>query len=385
MHRMNRYNCFLLLLLSLLSVSCRKEMPVIPSDIVAVTAPKETQEVEGFYLLNEGNMGSNKSTLDYFDYNTGEYHRNIYAERNPNVVKELGDVGNDISICGKRLFAVINASHMVEVMDARYAVHIGTIPVTNCRYVTFHNGKVYISSYAGPILLDPNARPGKVVEVDAQTLKVEREVVVGYQPEEMAIVGNKLYVANSGGYRFPNYDRTVSVVDLEKMEVIKTIDVAINLHHIKKDRHNNLYVTSRGDYKGIGSDVYKIDTGSDRVVAKLGFPASNLTISGDSLYAISTEWSHKSGTNEISYTLYDLKKEEVVTHHFITDGTDSQISIPYGIAINPESREILITDATDYVTPGYLFCYSPEGRLKWKVRTGDIPAHFAFVTRQNIK
>lgn len=385
MHRMNRYNCVLLLLLSLLSVSCRKEMPVIPSDIVAVTAPKETQEVEGFYLLNEGNMGSNKSTLDYFDYNTGEYHRNIYAERNPNVVKELGDVGNDISICGKRLFAVINASHMVEVMDARYAVHIGTIPVTNCRYVTFHNGKVYISSYAGPILLDPNARPGKVVEVDAQTLKVEREVVVGYQPEEMAIVGNKLYVANSGGYRFPNYDRTVSVVDLEKMEVVRTIDVAINLHHIKKDRHNNLYVTSRGDYKGIGSDVYKIDTGSDRVVAKLGFPASNLTISGDSLYAISTEWSHKSGTNEISYTLYDLKKEEVVTHHFITDGTDSQISIPYGIAINPESREILITDATDYVTPGYLFCYSPEGRLKWKVRTGDIPAHFAFVTRQNIK
>ena len=46
--------------------------------------------VKGFFLLNEGNMGSNKATLDYFDYETGIYHKNIYAERNPGVVQELG-------------------------------------------------------------------------------------------------------------------------------------------------------------------------------------------------------------------------------------------------------------------------------------------------------
>ena len=57
---------------------------------------------EGFFLLNEGNMGSNKSTLDYYDYETGVYTKNIYAERNPGVVKELGDVGNDIQIYGNK-------------------------------------------------------------------------------------------------------------------------------------------------------------------------------------------------------------------------------------------------------------------------------------------
>ena len=43
-------------------------------------------------MLNEGNMGSNKCTLDFFfDYTKGTYYRNIYAEINPNVVKkELG-------------------------------------------------------------------------------------------------------------------------------------------------------------------------------------------------------------------------------------------------------------------------------------------------------
>ena len=41
-------------------------------------------------------MGSNKSTLDRFDYSTGIYTRNIYGEANPDVPKELGDVGNDL-------------------------------------------------------------------------------------------------------------------------------------------------------------------------------------------------------------------------------------------------------------------------------------------------
>ena len=48
--------------------------------------------------------------------------------------------------------------------------------------------------------------------------------------------------------------------------------------------------------------------------------------------------------------------------------------------VNPDTREFFVTDAADYVTPGYLYCYTPEGRLKWRARTGDIPAHFAFTT-----
>lgn len=55
-----------------------------------------------------------------------------------------------------------------------------------------------------------------------------------------------------------------------------------------------------------------------------------------------------------------------------------EISLPYGLAVNPETKEIFVCDATNYVTPGYLYCFTPEGKLKWKVRTGDIPAHIAF-------
>ena len=207
----------------LLSTSCREDERIIPSTPNQVTPGVNGTSVKGFFLLNEGNMGSNKCTLDFYDSTTGKYHRNIYAERNPSVVKELGDVGNDLQIYGDKLYAVINCSNFIEVMDVETAQHLGQIDVVNCRYITFSNGKAYVSSYAGPVGIDPNARPGKVVEVDTTSLAVTREVVVGYQPEEMVIKDGKLYVANSGGYRFPDYDRTVSVIDLNTFQVIKTI------------------------------------------------------------------------------------------------------------------------------------------------------------------
>ena len=63
--------------------------------------------------------------------------KNIYAERNPGVVQELGDVGNDIQIYGNKLYAIINCSHFVEVMNVETAKHITQISIPNCRYIVF--------------------------------------------------------------------------------------------------------------------------------------------------------------------------------------------------------------------------------------------------------
>lgn len=363
--------------------SCRKEEAIVPSTRTEVTTPGETGEIAGFFLLNEGNMGSNKATLDYFDYETGVYTRNIYAERNPGVVKELGDVGNDIQIYGSKLYAVINCSHFVEVMDARTAKHITQISIPNCRYITFKDRYAYVSSYAGPVQIDPNARLGYIAKVDTVTMQVVGECTVGYQPEEMVIVGNKLYVANSGGYRVPNYDRTVSVVDLDTFTEIKKIDVAINLHRLELDDNGMIWVSSRGDYYGKNSATYVIDSRTDEVTDEFKLLAcSNMTLVGDSLYMYSTEWNYNTQENTITYAIVNVRTKKVVTRNFITDGTDKQIRIPYGIAVHPRTREFFVTDAGDYVTPGRLYCFTADGRQKWSVETGDIPAHIAFTKRK---
>ncbi|WP_341839628.1 YncE family protein [Chitinophaga caseinilytica] len=362
----------------LLTAACRKGDQIVPP----VVTPVDTVAINGylgFYLLNEGNMGSNKSTLDYYDYTTGKYNENIYATVNPNVVKELGDVGNDIRIYGGKLYAVINVSNKVEVMDALTSKRIGQINIPNCRYLAFANGKAYVSSYAGPVEIDPNAPIGFVAEVDTTTLQITRKVIVGYQPEEMAVAGNKLYVANSGGYRVPDYDRTVSVIDLSTFKEIKKIDVAINLHHVKPDRHGDLYVTSRGDYYSVQPSLHIIDTKTDLVKKSFHLASSNLWVHNDTAFIYGTAFSYDTHTWKISYNMLDVKTETLLPGSFINDGTDKNIKMPYGVAVHPVTGDIFVTDARDYVSPGTLYCFDKKGKKKWSVTTGDIPAHFAFL------
>lgn len=370
-----------LLLAALSAISCRKEEPITASTEGKVTEEVADCRIKGFFLLNEGNMGSNKATLDYFDYSSGVYTKNIFPERNPQLAHELGDVGNDLAIYGSKLYAVINCSHLVEVMDVNTARHITQISIPNCRYIVFDGPYAYVSSYAGPVQIDPNARRGYVARIDTLTMAVIDTCVVGYQPEQMAVCKGKLYVANSGGYMVPNYDRTVSVIDLKSFSLLRTIDVAINLHRMEVDRKGHLWVSSRGDYYQTPSKTYVIDTDTDSVIDSLALPNSEMTLCGDSLYVYSSQWSYSSGQNSCSYALVDIAQRRVVADSFITDGTDRQIKIPYGVAVNPETHEIIVTDAKNYVTPGTLYCFRADGTLKWSVTTGDIPAHIAFTHR----
>ncbi|RXK87211.1 YncE family protein [Filimonas effusa] len=383
---MRKYSLFIIVLLLFAVASCRKDVEVFGNEDISLGGPSENG-FYGFYLLNEGNMGSNKSTLDYFDYTTGNYQRNIYAVTNPNVPKELGDVGNDIAIYGSRLYAVINASNKIEVMDAKTARRIGQIEIPNCRYIKFDKGFAYITSYAGPIEINPDyTQKGYVAKVDTATLAVVSKCIVGFQPDELEITDGKIYVANSGGYMgagsSEKYERTVSVIDLASFTEDKRIDVAYNLHHIQADKRGDLWVTSRGDYKQLPSRLYFIDKVQQKVTDTLPVAVSNFYLDGDSLYIYSTEWSYITYSNVITYGIVNTRTREVVSRSFITDGTDKEIEIPYGIMVHPVTKDIYVTDAGNYVAPGILYCFTKEGKKKWSVRTGDIPAHFALLPKQ---
>lgn len=380
---------FLPLLCLAVLFACREIELVVPTEYELLPGVPIAPDARpaGMYLLNEANMGSNKSSIDYVDFRNAYYVRNIYAERNPEVVKELGDVGNDIQIYGNKLYAVINCSHKVEVMDVRTCKRIGQVDIPNCRYIRFAKGKAYVSAYVGPVAIDPNAQLGAVYEVDTASLAVTRKVTVGYQPDELEVLGEYLYVANSGGYRAPDYDSTVSVVEIYGMKQIQKISVGINLHRIRKDRYGKLWVTSRGDYNTIPSRLYVLDRkdkNSKEMVVKdtLDIPCSEMYIQGDSLYFYSVEWNKQTERNTVTYGIIDVRTGQLVTDHFITDGTEQDIVIPYGICVHPTTGDVYVTDAKNYVSSGVLHCYDRHGKKKWSVRTGDIPAHMAFYDPQ---
>lgn len=271
---MKKIVLYLLVVLLFSVQSCREDYDYIEYGAIntGVQEP-ENIDIKGLYILNEGNMGSNKASIDFFNYSTGVFSKNYYAEQNPTVVNSLGDVGNDIGIYQDKLFAVINISNYVEVMDAKTAKHIGEIQIQNCRYINFHKNYAYITSYGGAV---GQAQPGYVVKVDINTLQMVGTVKVGFQPDGLEVVGDKLYVANSGGYNYPNYDNTVSVIDLNSFTETK-ITVAINLSKIKKDDNGKLWVTSRGNYSDISPKIYVLDPATDTVIKEINEPISDFS------------------------------------------------------------------------------------------------------------
>jgi lipoprotein len=379
-------------IISILS-SCREDEHIVVSDVQIIRDKIDpNSKIAGMYLVNEGNMGSNKCTLDFLDYTEGIYMRNIYPERNPTVVKELGDVGNDVQIYGNKLYIIVNCSNKVEVLDARTGVRIKQIEIPNCRYICFRREHAYVSSYVAGVLIDPNAPLGAVFKIDTASLQVVDKVTVGYQPEEMVVLGDYLYVANSGGYRVPYYDNTVSVVEFEGFHQEQQIVVGLNLHRIKADKYGKLWVSSRGNYNDIYSPYGSVPSNLFVLDKRVGYnemivtdtinvPCSNMAIHGDSLYLYSHDYDNITQQSTLTYGIINIKTKKVVSKNFITDGTEKEIKMPYGISIHPETGDIYVTDAKNYVSTGTLSCYNKEGKRKWRVSTGDIPAHMVYLKK----
>ena len=375
---------YITILLSI--VGCRTDDYIVYMEDEDTGAKTEATEVLGMYVLNEGNMGSNKCTLDFLDLSgeTAHYLRNIYAERNPNEVKELGDVGNDAQIYGSKLWLVINCSNKVEVLGAKDAVKQGKIDVPNCRSVAFHQGYAYVSSYVGPVNVSQDAPLGQVYKIDTLTLRTVAQVTVGYQPEELAVIGDKLYVANSGGYMVPDYDHTVSVIDLNTFTEERKIDVAPNLHRCRADRYGQLWVSSRGDYYGEPSHLcwlQKDASGQLQRMGRIDVVVSDMCIVGDSLYYMGMQFNYETMKNERMLGIINVGTHEVVNRQLTTAKEAEAIIQPYGIIVNPNGRDFYLMDAKNYVSSGDLLHFHQDGTFDYKVRTGDIPAHAVFLTK----
>ena len=361
-------------LVVLLAASCREDDIIIYPSEHSIGEETKTKYA-GLYILNEGNMGSNKATLDFLDLDSGKYYRNIFPSRNPNQIKELGDVGNDVQIYGNSLWLVINQSNKVEVANARTAVSRGHVDIPNCRYLTFQDGYAYVSSYVGKI--SEKSVLGAVYKVDTASLKVVDKCTVGFQPEELLIQDGKIYVANSGGYNGMSslgYDRTVSVIDLKTFTVTKTIDVGINLFRLRSDKYGKLWVSSRGDYDKTPSNLYVLD--NDKVESELNIAVDGFDMIGDSLVT------YTNLNGKPLFKVLDIRTHKVVDSNFLKVPEKFPIKIAYGLMIHPITGDIFVMDATNYVSSGKLYCFDKYGNYKWHTQTADIPGHGCFLLRK---
>ena len=313
------------------------------------------EEITRLYILSEGLFNMNNSSLAMYDLSSGELVKDFFLNKNK---RGLGDTANDMALYGSKLYVVVNVSSQIEVLDAATGESLKRIPMFDNkqiarqpRYIAFHGSKAYVCSF-----------DGTVARIDTTSLEIDGLVEVGRNPDGIVITNGKIYVSNSGGLSFPDYDNTVSVIDIASFTEIKKITVAVNPSHIHADSEGDVYVVSRGDYGATGYQFQRIDSNTDTLVETFdGLNVLNFTIHQDTAYLYNYDFF----TGNSWVKLFDCKTETVVNEQFISDGTE--IQTPYGINVNPHTGDVYLTDAKSFIMWGDVLCFDRDGKLKFRI------------------
>ncbi len=329
------------------------------------------------YILNEGQMGMNNASIDFYDFADGTYTRDAFASANPDVALGLGDTGNDLAVYGGRLWAVLNGSDLVEVMDATTLEHIGTVKIPSGRDIAFSGGYAYITSWAGAYY-GGESRPGAVYKVNADDLSVSGKIDAGYQPEGIAVADGKIYVANSGGVT-DGYDNRLSIIDEASFTLERNVEIAANICDIAVDGRGMIWISSPGDYVSVHSGIYIFDPESETVSSK-DIRVSSMYSNGSLVYILGNEkeWDYTPGSGIYMLTVIDPAGGTVTRTVLDTSGA-AAAEVPYGIWASADGETIFISDSGDYINPGTVYMLDSSLNLVRTFSAGVIPGHFAFL------
>jgi Uncharacterized conserved protein len=344
--------------LLLITLACDPE-PVLIDESQVIADAGHT----GVYVLSEGLFNQNNSTLSWIDFSSGQPDSwNSAAGRSFDVFEKVngrrsGDTANDLLLYGSRLYIAVSESGTIEILDASTCRSLRQITLnrngnsSQPRRMTASGGFVYVCCF-----------DGTVTRIDTLTMMADATVRVGRNPDGICCAAGKLYVSNSGGLDPQHPDNTVSVIDLNTFTETRRITVRSNPGNIYTDG-TGVYVVSRGifDYGTMDYDsrLHRIDTQTDEVTATFDIPILNMDI------ADGQAWFYGYGAGGTIQVL-DLNTGKVTDSDFITDGT--RVMCPYSIKVEPATHKVYVCDALDYVTPGSLLCFSPDGRLLYRVQ-----------------
>lgn len=340
-----------ILILTVVALASCNDMYDVPRPVV----PPDTTSTHRIAVLCEGLFNMNNSTLAHYNPRSGAIEYRAFYKANG---RGLGDTANDMKLYDGRLFVIVDVSSQLEIIDTATFLSVKQIPFFNeqgvsrqPRFITFHNGNAYISCF-----------DGYVMRLDLNTLEITGQVRCGRNPDNLTVANGKLYVSNSGGLDNPNYDTTVSVIDLASFTETKRIEVGANPGAIVADSEGDVYVVTRGDYADTDYALHKIDSEIDeRIHTFAGLHPLNLTIANDILYMYSYDF----GSQQQWIKTFDCLADRIICDNFIADGTT--IQTPFGMEINPTNGDVYICEAYDFVLWGDVLCFDSSGRLKYRI------------------
>ena len=325
---------------------------------------REILELNGAFVVNSGDFGKNNSRLDFINFDSQEIIPGAFLELNK---RNLGDLAQDMTIYGTKSYILVSGSETIEVTDL-LGISVKQIKTEGQpRAVAAAAGKVFAT-----------LANGKVISVDTASLKIEKTVSVGRNPEQIVAVGDKLYVANSGGFDFDSpigYDKTVSVIDIPSFTEKKKIEVVQNPVNLAADSQGDVYVVSMGDYSH-PPVLQRIAAADDAVTTVEGVHPTEMAASQSRIWFFKYDWTNQTPT---VYGIYDTLGEKLLEESFIkTTSAGDLPKQPYKLFVDTDTENIFVTES-DYMTNGNIYAYSSAGSLIKKWETGLNPIKIAFV------
>lgn len=340
-----------MLLLTIVLWGCKKD-PVTP----------ENKFARGCYILNEGPFQTGTGTIDFRNTDTKEVLDDIYGAGNNGAA--LGNIVQSMLVSGDKAFVVVNnANKIVVVEDTTFKAVTEITGFDLPRYILkISDNEALVTEWGSA------GGNGSLKLLDLNTYQVKKTIEVGKGPERMCLVGDSVFVANSGGF---DRDSTVMIYNIASQSIVSTITVGDNPVSVYPDDSGDVWTLCKGytDWSvPANSTSGKLAViRNQHVIFQLDVPngSSNLVYDNarDAFY-------FTDGSTIYKRFEYELGAEPLAT--FMTGGTY------YALGVESGTGDLFVSDPKDYTSNGQISIYNNLGELQESFAAGVIPGYFYF-------
>lgn len=337
------------LIAAIMAVSCIDE-PYVPDEPIDTATHTSGPRA---LVLCEGSWGSNDASLASLYTDNGTMDNEWFEIANG---RGLGDVAQDMLLVGPKAYVTVTFSNTLEVVDTatgQSARH--TMGELHPRYLAADDTRLFVSCYGGHQVVVYN-----LSDLDHPVANLP---LGNFQPEGLAIVGGRLFVASSWiQYQNQNYDydSTVYIFDLSDYSLVGTVTVGLNPQMVVALDDSHVAVNYSGNYGSTSAGCAIIDA-STLEVSQLGRSATGMSAAGGVLYGFSRQGYSSSAT--ATYWRYDGNS--------FTD-IPVGVNTPYSISAGTDGHIYVTTDG-NYIAAGDVLCLTTDGTLLWRSEAGILP------------
>ncbi len=332
--------------------------------------PTETTTTSGVLVANQGNFSDGNGSVMMIDPLGGTVST---------IASNLSSIVQSLELNENTFHVVANTGGRIDIHSTSSGQRIGQVSgLTSPRYMlTLNQNTAYVTN-----LYSSGFTGGTVDIVDLSLGSIVKSIDVGNNPEGLAIVGGRVYIANHGF----GAGRTLSVIDTVTEEVSATIDVGCDgPRSLFVDSEADLWVLCTGqvlfdaNFNVIGEtpgEVVVLDGATNGEVAR--FPLTGrISTAGPGQDAYYSEQEQ-----ELHVVIDQNKVMRINTGaNAIVDTFGPLAGGPIGaIAYDANERLMYVARVPDFSSSGTVTVHDRAGVQTALYTVGVAPSHIEFVT-----